>query len=139
MPFKLTANGESILLFDPDGRLADEVTFGEQKPDVAIGRSVDQGVPTALAKATPGAKNESERMSPAKPIQLEFDSEKPFTLIFHGEDGVKYVIERSVDLRSWHEVQTANGKGTLIRHTAPLGQAENSDLLPSKRAQLAFG
>jgi hypothetical protein len=126
VPFKLTAKGESILLFDPDGRLADEVTFGEQTPDVAIGRSVDQGEPTALAKATPGAKNESKRMSPAKLIQLEFDSEKPFTLIFHGEDGVKYVIERSADLRSWHEVQTANGKGTLIRHTATLDQAETA-------------
>ena len=126
VPFKLTAKGESILLFDPDGRLADEVTFGKQKPDVAIGRAIDQGVPTVLAKATPGAKNERERMSPAKPIQLGFDTEKPFTLIFQGENGVKYVIERSDDLRNWHEVQTANGKGTLIRHTGPLDQAETA-------------
>ena len=126
VPFKLTAKGESILLFDPDGRLADEVTFGKQKPDVAIGRAIDQGVPTVLAKATPGAKNERERMSPAKPIQLGFDTEKPFTLIFQGENGVKYVIERSDDLRNWHEVQTANGKGTPIRHTGPLDQAETA-------------
>ena len=126
VPFKLTAKGESILLFDPEGRLADEVTFGKQKPDVAIGRAIDQGVPTVLAKATPGAKNERERMSPAKPIQLGFDTEKPFTLIFQGENGVKYVIERSDDLRNWHEVQTANGKGTLIRHTGPLDQAETA-------------
>ena len=126
VPFKLTAKGESILLFDPEGRLADEVTFGKQKQDVAIGRAIDQGVPTVLAKATPGAKNERERMSPAKPIQLGFDTEKPFTLIFQGENGVKYVIERSDDLRNWHEVQTANGKGTLIRHTGPLDQAETA-------------
>ena len=126
VPFKLTAKGESILLFDPDGRLADEVTFGKQKPDVAIGRAIDQGVPTVLAKATPGAKNERERMSPAKPIQLGFDTKKPFTLLFQGENGVKYVIERSDDLRNWHEVQTANGKGTPIRHTGPLDQAETA-------------
>jgi len=126
MPFKLTANGESILLFDPEGRLADEVTFGEQKPDVAMGRSADKGVPTALAKATPGAKNESEIVSPTKPIQLVFVSEKPFTFTFHGEDGMKYIIEQSTDLRSWREVQTTNGKDDLIRHTVLLGQVETA-------------
>ena len=62
-------------------------------------------------------------MSPTKPVQLAFDSEKPFTFTFHGEDGVKYVIEQSADLRSWHEVQTATGKSDLIRHTVPLDQA----------------
>jgi len=124
VPFKLTANGESILLFDPEGRLADEVTFGEQKPDVAMGRSADKGVPTALAKATPGAKNESGSIATTKPIQLAFASEKPFTFTFHGEDGMKYIIEQSTDLRSWREVQTTNGKGDLIRHTVPLGQAK---------------
>ncbi|MDP7048474.1 MAG: lamin tail domain-containing protein [Verrucomicrobiota bacterium] len=124
VPFKLTANGESILLFDPEGRLADEVIFGQQKPDVAMGRSDDKGVPTAMAKATPGAKNESVSTGPTKPIQLALASDKPFTFTFHGEDGLNYIIEQSTDLRSWREVQTTNGKDTLIRHTIPPGQAE---------------
>ena len=126
VPFKLTAKGESILLFDPEGRLADEVTFGEQKSDEAMGRSNDKGVPTSLAKPTPGAKNESEIISPTKPIKLAFVSEKPFTFTFQGEDGVNYIIEQSADLRSWREVQTANGKGDLMRHTVPLGQGETA-------------
>ncbi len=126
MPFKLTAKGESILLFDPEGRLADEVTFGEQKSDEAMGRSNDKGVPTSLGKPTPGAKNESGIISPTKPIKLTFVSEKPFTFTFHGEDGVNYIIEQSADLRSWREVQTANGKGDLMRHTVPLGQGETA-------------
>ena len=126
MPFKLTANGESILLFDPEGRLADEVIFGQQKPDVAMGRSDDKGVPTAMAKATPGAKNEGGSIGPTKPIQLALASDKPFTFTFHGEDGLNYIIEQSTDLRSWREVQTTNGKDTLIRHTIPHGQAETA-------------
>jgi len=121
--FKLTAKGESILLFDPEGRLADEVTFGKQKPDETMGRSNDKGIPTSLAKSTPGSKNESGIVSPTKPIQLALDSGKPFTFTFHGEDGVRYVIEQSADLRSWREVQTATGKNDLIHHTVPLDQA----------------
>ena len=91
-----------------------------------MGRSNDKGVPTSLAKATPGAKNESGIVSPTKPIKLVFVSEKPFTFTFHGEDGVNYIIEQSADLRSWREVQTANGNDNLIRHTIPLGQRETA-------------
>ena len=91
-----------------------------------MGRSADKGAPTTLVKATPGAKNASGRIGPTNPIQLAFTSEKPFTFTFHGEDGMKYIIEQSTDLRSWLEVQTTNGKGNLIRHTVPLGQAETT-------------
>ena len=36
--FKLSAGGETLLLVDPNGAIADEITFGEQETDVSFGR-----------------------------------------------------------------------------------------------------
>ena len=63
LTFKLDADGEAILLFDPEGRLVDEVTFGKQKTDEAMGRPSDNGVPKRLAMATPGLPNDSHAKS----------------------------------------------------------------------------
>lgn len=125
LPFKLTANGESILLFDPEGRLADEVNFGEQKADVPMGRPGDRGEPAALAKATPGAKNDGGGAAkPTQPIQLKLEAGAPMTITFHGEAGVNYILEQSTDLRTWREAHSATGEDAPIRHVIPLGQAQ---------------
>lgn len=39
--FKLGASGETLTLLGPDGDLVDEITFGEQTPDISYGRSPD--------------------------------------------------------------------------------------------------
>ena len=125
LPFKLDANGEAILLFDPDGRLADEVIFGQQKPDEAMGRPGDNGAPKRLAKATPGAPNDDGgNAKPTQPIRLKIDPGKPLTITFHGENGVKYRLEQSTDLRTWREAHSATGQGAPIRHAIPLGKAQ---------------
>ena len=113
------------MLFDPDGRLADEVIFGEQKPDETMGRPGDNGKPKRLAKATPGASNDdSGNAKPTQPIRLKIDPGQPFTITFHGEAGVKYLLEQSTDLRTWREAHSATGQGAPIRHVIPLGQAQ---------------
>jgi hypothetical protein len=60
--FKLSTNGETILLFDTDERgnaLLDSVTFGNQTADLSFGRSPDaSGTWQILSQPTPGAKNE---------------------------------------------------------------------------------
>ena len=125
LPFKLDAGGEAILLFDPDGRLADEVIFGEQKPDEAMGRPGDNGEPKRLAKATPGAPNDDGgNAKRTQPIRLKIDPGQPLTITFHGEADVKYMLEQSTDLRTWREAHSATGQGTPIRHVIPLGQAQ---------------
>jgi len=60
--FKLSANGESIALFDTDGRtLIDAVLFGPQKKDVSYGRSVDSGDTwRSFTKPTPGQANSQD-------------------------------------------------------------------------------
>ncbi len=57
--FKLSADGESVLLYDTDAvTLIDSVDFGEQATDVSYGRSPDDSSMFAvLATATPGAAN----------------------------------------------------------------------------------
>lgn len=55
----LSADGESISLYEPDGRtLIDSITFGPQRTDVAMGRTTDGASNWSLfAPATPGAAN----------------------------------------------------------------------------------
>ena len=60
-PFKLSAGGEDIVIFDADGEIVDAVTFGEQQTDVSYGRTEDAaGHFTFLGTATPGANNFSQ-------------------------------------------------------------------------------
>ena len=56
--FRLNRGGEYVGLFDPDGQLVDEVTFGAQEADVSLGRLgtiSDRWVPFRFP--TPGAAN----------------------------------------------------------------------------------
>ncbi|MGB7324082.1 MAG: PKD domain-containing protein, partial [Rubripirellula sp.] len=60
--FKLSAGGESVLLYNVDGTtLVDSVTFGEQTTDVSYGRFPDgSSTLTVLSAATPGASNTND-------------------------------------------------------------------------------
>lgn len=62
---KLSANGEEIFLYEPDGTtLVDSITFGAQATDVSYGRSIDGGTSwETFANPTPAASN-----SPANAI-----------------------------------------------------------------------
>ena len=59
--FKLSADGEMLLLVDVDERnneILDQVTFGEQQTDVAYGRVPDgTGSFAVLTSTTPGQAN----------------------------------------------------------------------------------
>ena len=56
--FKLSASGESIALFDPNGTLVDEVSFGVQNSDLSFGRTTDGAATFQIfVNATPGASN----------------------------------------------------------------------------------
>lgn len=57
---KLSATGESVVFSAPDGTILDTYTFGQQSPDVSIGRAPDgTGAFTVLSTPTPGAANGS--------------------------------------------------------------------------------
>ena len=90
-----------------------------------MGRPGDRGEPAALAKATPGAKNDGGGAAkPTQPIQLKLEAGAPLTITFHGEAGVNYILEQSTDLRTWREAHSATGEDAPIRHVIPLGQTQ---------------
>ena len=55
--FRLSRGGEYVGLFDPDGQVVDEVTFGEQEADVSLGRLAGSDQWVAFPTPTPGAAN----------------------------------------------------------------------------------
>lgn len=57
--FKLSAQGDTVALFADDGvTLLDQISFGAQDPDIAIGRFPDGGLPwTRIGTPTPGSEN----------------------------------------------------------------------------------
>lgn len=57
--FKLSADGEELGLFAPDGTLVDSLTFGVQYTDVSYGR-VGDGSWAYFPTATPGAPNDTQ-------------------------------------------------------------------------------
>jgi len=57
LPFKLSAEGEQLVLSSPDG-IVDAVNYGPQEADVAYARLPDGDGEWAAATPTPGAANE---------------------------------------------------------------------------------
>ncbi|QDT12876.1 lamin tail domain-containing protein [Planctomycetes bacterium K23_9] len=70
--FKLSAGGESVLLYAADGStLVDSVTFGEQTTDVSYGRFPDGSATlTLLSTATPGAANTNDAVANVAPTAV---------------------------------------------------------------------
>ncbi len=57
--FRLSGDGDLVLLSDDDGVPVDRAVFGPQSPDVAFGRWPDGSGPFTLMNPTPGAANDS--------------------------------------------------------------------------------
>lgn len=55
--FKLSADGESVTLWDASGALADQLTFGALAADVSWGRLADGGSELGEMTPSPGASN----------------------------------------------------------------------------------
>jgi hypothetical protein len=69
--FRLSGDGESVVLTDPDGVTVDTVTFGPQRVDVSIGRFPDgEGDFTTMSAPTPGAANAPPGTPDGGPIVL---------------------------------------------------------------------
>ncbi len=77
--FKLSAGGESVLLYNVDGStLVDSITFGEQTTDVSYGRFPDgSSTLVVLSAATPGAANINDVTVNVDPIA---DAGGPYTV-----------------------------------------------------------
>ena len=113
VPFRLDADGDSILLSAPDGTLVDRVDFGQQSPDKTMGRAAD-GAPVALADLSPLAANGALAVSPSVTYVVNGDVVE-FTV--RTEPGFLYQAEASDNLVDWIDLGSptlATGNTTLF-------------------------
>ena len=119
--FRLSAGGDSIGLFTPDGTLVDSVSFGAQSANQSEGRWPDGasgGGFFSQSAATPGTIND---LTPTGPIRLPspqlLDAGDGLLLEFDTEFGRYYVVQNSSDLSaaSWQDfTQIIAGTGGVI-------------------------
>jgi hypothetical protein len=62
---------------------------------------------------------------PNQPIKLQIDSGQALTITFQGEVGVPYLLEQSMDLRTWNEADRATGQTAPIRFMISHDQAHS--------------
>ncbi len=106
--FRLSANGEGIVLATADGTVIDAVTFGPQQPDVAEGRAPDGGMLAgALPSATPGVGN----AVPGPEIVKVAAEAGIFQVTWSSFPGVRYQLEvaRGLEFPDWQPVGDAIG------------------------------
>jgi hypothetical protein len=101
--FKLSSNGETVILSAPDGSEIDRVVFGEQTSGIALRRIPDGGVALTYTLApTPGASNPSGGPSPVAPAVTSASLVgNNVVLEFLSTAGTVYTLESSPDLGLW--------------------------------------
>jgi len=119
--FRLSADGDRIGLFAPDGSTVDSVEFGAQLPDVSEGRSPDGGARIqALAVATPGASNGG-----IDPNALQFTSVRAagadISMTWNSQSGETYQIQYKANLgdAAWTTLRSVTASGASSTATDP--------------------
>lgn len=106
--FKLSADGEQIGLYDPDGRIIDTLTFRAQRSDISFGRLPDGGnqwcyfaVPTFQGPNTgPGYFSNDQVPDPEySPQGGLFSGPRAITLISDPGTIVRYTVDGSIPTR----------------------------------------
>ncbi|MCP4123912.1 MAG: hypothetical protein GY751_19360 [Bacteroidetes bacterium] len=113
--FKLSSQGETLVLTDTSGQIADSISFGRQLGDVSFGRRADDPLQWAwFGSPTPGGTNGS---IPAESVS--------FTgLVVHSPEGGQFIGSQLISLSA--------GPGETIRYTTNGAVPnESSDLYTS--------
>jgi hypothetical protein len=124
--FRLSQNGEAIVLFAPDGRVMDSVTFGLQTNNVSQGRWPDGNASLYFMPApTPRAPNAIPNQPPAE-IRILSASLAPngdLQITWSAEAGRAYRIQFQDDLNAanWTDLTDILAAGPQASHTIPRG------------------
>lgn len=115
--FKLSAGGESIAVYAPDGTEIDRVDFGPQAEDFSSGipagsSAVGRGI---LASNTPGTTN-SAAPAPMNPVLSPQGDD--FDLQIATSPGFSYSLEASTDLITWAPLETITAVSTSHTFTS---------------------
>ncbi len=137
--FKLSANGETVVVFQREGTGYDErerLNFGSQSPDVSWGRYPDGSAETRMMSPTPGATNVTSDTGEAEELPLHIypnpfsqqlyihaeNVEKPYRLIVvnvlgqavfeaDGLDAVRTSVRRNTLPPGFYSVMVWDAKG----------------------------
>ena len=127
--FQLSAKGEAIGLFAPDGTAVDTVSFGPQLPDISEGRCPDGGpVIGPMPVATPRLSNHCDSAPVAPRLDWAKGLENQLVLRWETSPGWGYWVEFSETLKKgdWSifgSKTTANG--AELTQAVPIEQTEH--------------
>ncbi|MGJ8698101.1 MAG: lamin tail domain-containing protein [Verrucomicrobiaceae bacterium] len=97
VPFRLSSDGESIILTAPDATEIDRIDFSEQSSGIAQLRRPD-GSPTLGFTTNPSPGTTNGTPVPATPVTVSFTNDG---LTFPTNAGAVYQLETSTDLLIW--------------------------------------
>jgi hypothetical protein len=121
--FRLSAGGESLGLFAPDGSTVDSVTFPAQQADVSRGRSPDGGAAFAnFTQPTPGGPNAGGG-DPNAPRLSVTRSGSQVNLSWTAQSGATYRVEfkNSLSDPAWTTLRDVTAAGANAGATDALG------------------
>ncbi len=114
--FNLSANGESVRLYAADGvTILDQVQFGLQAPDLAIGRVPESGSAWVLNLPTPLAANEAQPLGATPQLCLNEWMAKPNS----GDDWLEVYNRDSLPAALGGLVITDTPSGTPLNRAIP--------------------
>ena len=134
-PFKLSASGDDVCLFDADGNAADSVTFGAQYGNISWGIPAGGGEPGYFPAGTPGKKNgktvyQSRAAAPVIATPGGFYTGS-VTVLARAEDGdtLRYTTDGTTPTA---KSKAFPEKGLTLKKTTPLRVAAfRGDAVPS--------
>ncbi len=112
--FKLSASGESVLLFDPDTALADQVDFDAQETDMGYAR-VPNGTGAFIIQApTYAANNNNVGLNESGAVRMlrafPNPSSSAFTLQWPGTEAEQVTLYDAMHRQVWQGLLRPNGR-----------------------------
>lgn len=138
LPFRLSRNGESIILSQPDGTLADRVDFGPVADDQSLGRFPDgtSEISEDLLP-TPGLPNRTRNMQPDLVINTTTLQviDGHLHLQWNSQPDTEYEVEMKTNLQSevWIRIATYTAVSTESTFQLPIPEDSQNAFIRIKK------
>jgi hypothetical protein len=121
--FRLSADGEEIVLYRPDGTKMDHVVFGPQNAGVSQGRPTDGAAGAdfvSFPNPTPGVSNGSRPLTRPDIVSVERRPDGSLTVRFLAVPGARYRLRTSENLNqpAWTPATVTGSASTTLGELA---------------------